>query len=100
MKDSHEEHSLYTASYTDIFFKNFLIGFARGLGGFAVNIVFLIFIYYSFMYFVMPKIEPFLNAFVKAQETIGKISNPSGLFDGFFQDDQKQLQLDSPKQTR
>ena len=51
MKNTQEEHSLYHSSHWEIFSKNFLVGFARGLGGFAVNLVFLLIVYYSFVTF-------------------------------------------------
>ncbi len=102
MSDTPKDHnSLYDASYWEIFWKNFLVGFARGLGGFVVYIVFLLIAYYSFISVVLPKLQPFLTAFIKAQETVSKIQNPQSVFENLFkQENGKPIELDTPRQTR
>lgn len=101
MKESQEEHSLYNSGYWDIFWKNFLVGFARGIGGLAVQGVFLIILYYSFVTIVLPKIQPFLDAFISAQQSVSRLQNSTGsFFNGMFQNDSDTIDLDTPRQTR
>jgi hypothetical protein len=85
MKNLPDDNSLYTASNTEIFYKNFLAGFARGLGGLAVNLAFLAIVYFSFVSIVLPKIRPFVDAFINAQESIGRFQNPGFSLDEMLQ---------------
>lgn len=96
-KDEHTEHSLYAVGYWEIFWKNFLVGFARGLGGMVTYLLMLLIAYYAFFTYVMPKISPFLMSFQKAQENLERIQTPGSVIKGLFQKDVTPVpQNDSP----
>ncbi|MEO8581888.1 MAG: hypothetical protein ABI425_04940 [Patescibacteria group bacterium] len=100
MTNELKENSLYTNSYWDIFWKNFLVGFARGLGGLATYLILLVIVYYAFLALVLPKISPFLTAFQKTQDNLERLQNPGSMLNGLFQKNSKSIELDTPTTTR
>lgn len=99
MKELPAEHSLYNVSSWEIFWKNFLVGFSRAVGGFLVQLAFLIFAYYSFVNVVLPKIQPFVNAFISAQENMSRLQDSGSMFDGMFINESETVEP-TPRQTR
>lgn len=67
--------SIYEASPGEIFWKNFLAGFGRGLGGIFVYLLFLLILYFLFYYFLLPKIMPLVNEFLTIFKTLGNLTN-------------------------
>lgn len=53
--------SIYEAGSGEVFWKNFLAGFGRALGGMFVYLILLVIVYFLFMTYVMPKLTPFLT---------------------------------------
>jgi hypothetical protein len=95
------EKSLYEVGYNEIFWKNFLVGFARGLGGLATHLVLLVIVYLFFLYVVLPKFQPLINMMEKTQQNMEKLQNPTSIFEDIFNQEQsKQLDLDTPTKTR
>lgn len=57
---------LYSASYREIFFKNFLVGFARGLGGIVVQILFLVILFQLYQQVLQPQLGPLLDTLMNS----------------------------------
>jgi hypothetical protein len=96
---ANDKKSLYDAGYGEIFFKNFLVGFARGLGGLFTYLILLAIVYYSFVTTVLPKLQPLINTFQSTQETLQKIQKPATMLNTIF-DNNSSGDLDTPSQTR
>lgn len=97
MAKTDSEKSLYDATYSEIFFKNFLIGFARGLGGLFVQIVLLVVVYLGVVYFIVPKFQPIINFFERFGPQQTPTQQPS-IFDQLFHP--SKLDLDTPEQLQ
>jgi hypothetical protein len=67
--------TIYEAGPLEIFWKNFLAGFSRGLGGVFVYIIFLLVISGIFYNFVLPKFMPAITEYMNIFKSIGSISN-------------------------
>ena len=67
--------TLYEAGPLEIFWKNFLAGFGRGLGGVFVYIIFLFIISGIFFNFVLPKFMPAISGYMNLLKSLGSISN-------------------------
>ncbi len=67
--------TIYEASLGEIFWKNFLAGFGRGLGGLFVYIIFLLIIGAIVYTFVLPKFMPLINGYTNLLKSFGSISN-------------------------
>jgi hypothetical protein len=94
-----EDKTLYETPNSQIFWKNFLAGFGKGLGGLAVQLVLFFLFYLYFIYYIMPKIQPLLNLIPNAQQKEEKSSG--GLLDQFMNPGSSDtIELDTPKQTR
>src|SRR5258708_23362779 len=71
--------TLYNISGFGIFWRNFLAGFAHGLGSVFVYIVFLIVSAMLFVRLVLPTLQPILNTYSQAMGTmqqVGKFTKP------------------------
>jgi hypothetical protein len=68
--------TIYEAGAGEIFWKNFLAGFSRGLGGVFVYIFFLIIISVVIYIFVFPKLEPLITGYTNLLNSFNSISNP------------------------
>ena len=97
METPKEDKTLYETSNNDIFWKNFLVGFGRGLGGLAVQIVLFLLFYFYFMYFVMPQIQPLLNLLPNSKKE--EQQSNGGLLDQFLNPSSDSVDLDTPKKT-
>lgn len=95
-EDPKEQKSLYEATNSEIFWKNFLVGFGRGIGGLAVQIVLFGLFYLMFMALVMPKIQPLLNLIPSNQP---KQESSSGILDRFMNGGSDSIDLDTPTKT-
>jgi len=74
--------TIYDASSGEIFWKNFLAGFSRGLGGFISFIILWLIIFVIFSNFVLPKIMPSITKYTNIFESLGSInSKKSGQID-------------------
>lgn len=75
--------TIYEARPVEIFWKNFLAGFSRGLGGIFVYIIFLIIIGWVMVNFALPKIMPAITNLMnlsKSLESVSRIkSGPANL---------------------
>ena len=72
--DRHNNNkTLYDASYPEIFWKNFLAGFSRTLGGLVLYLIFIVTIGTVVLQFVMPLITPALNQLNTINGSLQKI---------------------------
>jgi hypothetical protein len=62
------EKTLYNSSYPAVFFRNFLAGFARALGGLFIYLIFLAISLYSFAKYIYPEIKPIISSFEKISQ--------------------------------
>ena len=67
--------TIYNASPGEIFWKNFLAGFSRGLGGIFVYLIFLFIIIVLFINFVLPKLTPLITNYTNLLKSLDSISN-------------------------
>jgi len=68
--------TIYDAGAGEIFWKNFLAGFSRGLGGVFIYIIFLLIISAVFYNFVLPKFMPLITGYIDILKSFSSISNP------------------------
>lgn len=73
--------TIYEAEAGEIFWKNFLAGFARGIGGVFVYIIFLLIISVVFTNFILPKLMPTVTGYMDLFKSIGSISNTKSQLD-------------------
>lgn len=66
--------TVYDVGAGEIFWKNFLAGFAKSLGGIFVYIIFLLVFGWIFYSFALPKITPFLNSYLNLFNSLGGTS--------------------------
>lgn len=67
--------TLYDAGAGEIFWKNFLAGFGRGLGGVFVYIFFLLIFGLVFYKVVLPKFMPAINNLMGLSESLKSVQN-------------------------
>lgn len=73
--------TIYEAGAGEIFWKNFLAGFGRGLGGVFVYIIFLLIIGTIVYTFVLPKFMPLITSYTDLMKTFGSVSNTKSQLD-------------------
>lgn len=66
--------SIYEASGSEIFFKNFLAGFGRALGGIFIYLVFIGITLYFFINTALPQIQPFIDEYRQAVQGINSLN--------------------------
>lgn len=78
--------TIYDAGIGEIFWKNFLVGLSRGLGGIFVYLIFFFIISVFFYTFVLPKLMPSITGYMDIFKSLGSISklksNPSNTIPG------------------
>lgn len=67
--------TIYDATFGEIFWKNFLAGFSRSLGGILVYLIFLFIFSGVFFNFVLPKLMPSINSYMNIFNSLGSIPN-------------------------
>ena len=67
--------TIYEAGAGEIFWKNFLAGFARGLGGVFVYLVFLLILSGVIYKFVWPQLMPMITTYSNLIKSFESISN-------------------------
>lgn len=76
MKDvSPKAKTIYDAGYGEIFWKNFLAGLGRGLGGVFVWIIFFSIVSVLFVNIVLPKLMPLITGYTNLLKSFSSISN-------------------------
>ncbi len=65
--------SIYAASAAEIFWKNFLAGFGRALGGIFIYLIFFAILINLFLTYALPQIKPLYEEYMKAVQTIGQM---------------------------
>lgn len=71
--------TMYDVSGWEIFWRNFLAGASRTLGSLVLYILFFAVVVNLFVNIVLPKIQPFLDGYMKAIDTLDAFSGPSGI---------------------
>jgi len=71
-----KKRDIYTSSLGEIFSKNFVAGFARGLGGVVVYILFLSVVLFIVSRTLLPTLEPLISTF---QDSMKLLQNPGSL---------------------
>ncbi len=76
--DQAQKHpkDIYSSSIGEIFSKNFIAGFARGLGGVVVYILFLGVVLFIVSRTLLPKLEPLFSTF---QDSMNLLQNGTSL---------------------
>jgi len=68
--------TIYSAGVGEIFWKNFLAGFSRTLGGIFIYLIFILLVSLGFISFILPKIAPSISSYLNIFQTLGETSNP------------------------
>ena len=84
--------SIYEASAKEVFFKNFLAGFGRALGGIFIYIIFIGISIFMFINFAYPQMKPFIDEYRQAVQSINSINKKTTTLPNNGQDAQKFLQ--------
>jgi hypothetical protein len=66
--------SIYEAKAGEIFFKNFLAGMGRALGGIFIYLVFIGISVYFFINTALPQIQPFIDEYRQAVQGINSLN--------------------------
>jgi hypothetical protein len=67
--------SIYDASAGEIAYKNFLVGFSRGLGGFFITILTWVALYYFTIHYVLPQLTGILGEAKGMIQSVEKLQN-------------------------
>ena len=84
--------TIYQASAKEVFFKNFLAGFGRALGGVFIYLIFIFISLYTFFTYAYPQIKPFLDEYQQAIQGLNSLNKAATTKPGSSQDAQKFLQ--------
>jgi len=63
-------HNLYQASFGSIFWRNFVAGFSRALGGLVVTVVIVGLVTYFTFKALWPQLQPLINTFTQATQNL------------------------------
>lgn len=75
-----EQKGIYQTGAGEIFWKNFLAGFSRALGGIVIYLVFLAVLSLIFLNFALPKIMPMISSYTNLLNSVSNTkpgSNPA-----------------------
>jgi len=72
--------TIYDASLSSVFWRNFLAGVARGLGGILINVIFLLFISLVVMNWLLPRVQPLFDTYQKAINSLDGIGQTTQRF--------------------
>ena len=75
MTEEQQQNQLYQAGYSEIFAKNFLVGFARALGGVIVQLIFFAILAYAYFQILAPKITPLFGMLEQSLGALDKLQN-------------------------
>lgn len=66
--------TIYDAGYGEVFFKNFLAGVGRAIGGIVIYLVFILIAVNTFITYAYPQIKPFIDEYRQAVQGINKLN--------------------------
>jgi hypothetical protein len=98
-----QNKTIYEVSAGEVFFKNFLAGFGRALGGVFIYLIFMLISVYSFLTFAYPQIKPFIADYQRAIQGLNSINQKGTTVPGTGQDTEQykkmlqDLQISLPK---
>ncbi|MGD9128937.1 MAG: hypothetical protein PVJ09_00385 [Candidatus Woesebacteria bacterium] len=76
-KSNAQTQSIYDVSLSTIFGRNFLAGMSRALGGIFIYLLFLICLFLILKSIFWPKLEPYLDSYQKAMQSIEQLERQS-----------------------
>ncbi len=65
-----QDKTIYGVSYSQIFWRNFVAGVARALGGLIFQILFLVIVANLFMVYAWPYVQPVLSTLTTVSESL------------------------------
>lgn len=65
-----DNKTIYAASYSDIFWRNFMAGAARSLGSLVFQILFIVVLANFFMKYAWPQLEPLVQSLSTATQSL------------------------------
>lgn len=65
-----QEKTIYQVSYSEVFWRNFVAGVARALGGLIFQILFLVIVANLFMAYAWPYVQPVLTTLSTVSESL------------------------------
>lgn len=84
--------TMYDVSGFEVFWRNFLAGASRSLGGIVFYVIFMVVLLNIFMSVAWPKIQPLIESYTNALSSLNSISSPSNTATPSVDDLQKALQ--------
>ncbi len=72
---SKQPKSLYDSSAAEIAYKNFLVGFMRGLGGFFITLLTWATLYYISVHYLLPQLTGVLNEAKTMIQSVERVQN-------------------------
>jgi len=91
-----KNRSIYDVSAGEVFWKNFLAGLGRALGGIMLYIVFIGLVTYMFVTKALPYITPFINEYQQAIKSVSQLNKTTTPSTGSVLQQQQQLLKDLP----
>jgi len=77
MEDQLEKtRSIYDAKAGEVFWKNFLAGLGRAMGGLFIYLIILGITVYEFVTIALPKISPFIQEYQQAVQGLNSVNKP------------------------
>ena len=70
-----EKRSIYDAGTLEIFWKNFVAGLGRAMGGVFIYVIFLVIAGYILANFVLPKVLPMINSYMDLLKSFSQMQN-------------------------
>jgi len=70
--------TLYDASAGEIFWRNFLSGFARGFGMILVYVIFIVVVSLLVARFILPTVQPFINQYSDLMKSVSAMQQSTG----------------------
>ena len=102
MQNHSEDRSLYEVSHWEIFSKNFLVGFARALGGIFVQFIFFVVLYFIFIQFLSPILSPMFALMERSVNAVESVKEQQNKLQNIFPfgTTKKEIDQTAPVQTR
>lgn len=73
--DEKDQKGIYNAGAGEIFWKNFLAGFSRALGGIFVYLIFLAVVGLFFINFALPKLMPMIESYTNFLNSVSNMKS-------------------------
>ena len=67
--------TIYDVGPMEVFWRNLLAGFARGLGSLVVYVIFIVILGFFFSRFILPQLQPLISSFADSVNTLNALQH-------------------------